>query len=67
MATVRIGVRLPEDLAKHYEEQSEKLGISRTACMVMDMRKAIDQEKAINVLGDLMTEYKKEKARGAID
>lgn len=67
MATTRVGIRLPQDLADHYEQQASKLGISRTACMIMDMRKAIEQSKAIDVLGDLMTEYKKEKARGAID
>lgn len=64
MGTQRMNIRIPVDLYEHYTKQAEELGISRTACMIMDMRKSISQDLAMNNIGRMMDAYEIEKKKG---
>ena len=49
---IRYVVNFPPELHEYYKEQSEKVGISMSALIVMDLQTVREQKEALKRMGD---------------
>lgn len=52
--TTRVNLNMPVDLLTRVDEYSDKLNLNRTATMVVLLTQALDQQKAMLEMSDLL-------------
>lgn len=62
--TNRINLNMPCDLVYRVDEYASKMNINRTSAICVLLNLALDSQKAMNDLGELLKMYQEEQAKG---
>ena len=61
--TNRINLNMPCDLAHRVDEYASKMNINRTSAICVLLNLALDSQKAMNDLGELLKMYQEEQKK----
>lgn len=50
---VRFQLNLPPDMHEYYKNEADRMGVSMSAMIVMDLRSSMEQKEALKRMGDL--------------
>lgn len=64
--TNRINLNMPCDLAYRVDEYASKMNINRTSAICVLLNMALDSQKAMNDLGELLRLYQEEQNKQTI-
>lgn len=64
--TNRINLNMPCDLAYRVDEYASKMNINRTSAICVLLNMALDSQKAMNDLGELLRLYQEERNKQTI-
>lgn len=61
--TTRMGMNIPTELMDKLDEYADRMNISRTSAVCVLLSQALDSQKAINDLGELLKLVKAEQMK----
>ena len=64
--TNRINLNMPCDLAYRVDEYASKMNINRTSAICVLLNLALDSQKAMNDIGELLKLYQEEKDKQTV-
>lgn len=63
--TTRMGMNIPTELMDKLDEYADRMNISRTSAVCVLLSQALDSQKAVNDLGELVKLVKAEQMKQA--
>ena len=63
--TTRMGMNIPTELMDKLDEYADRMNISRTSAVCVLLSQALDSQKAVNDLGELLKLFKAEQIKQA--
>ena len=63
--TTRMGMNIPTELMNKLDEYADRMNISRTSAVCVLLSQALDSQKAVNDLGELLKLVKAEQMKQA--
>lgn len=63
--TTRMGMNIPTELMDKLDEYADRMNISRTSAVCVLLSQALDSQKAVNDLGELLKLVKAEQMKQA--
>ena len=63
--TTRMGMNIPTELMDKLDEYTDRMNISRTSAVCVLLSQALDSQKAVNDLGELLKLVKAEQMKQA--
>ena len=63
--TTRMGMNIPTELMDKLDEYADRMNISRTSAVCVLLSQALDSQKAVNDLGELLKMVKAEQMKQA--
>ena len=64
--TNRINLNMPCDLSNRVDEYASKMNINRTSAICVLLNLALDSQKAMNDIGELLKLYQEEKDKQTV-
>ena len=64
--TNRINLNIPCDLSNRVDEYASKMNINRTSAICVLLNLALDSQKAMNDIGELLKLYQEEKDKQTV-
>ena len=61
--TTRMGMNIPTELMDKLDEDADRMNISRTSAVCVLLSQALDSQKAVNDLGELLKLVKAEQMK----
>lgn len=61
--TVRLNINLPVELMKRVDNYADNMAINRTSAVAVLLSMALDSQRTINALEELMTAYRNEERK----
>lgn len=65
--TTRMGMNIPTELMGKLDEYADRMNISRTSAVCVLLSQALDSQKAVNDLGELLKLYHEEQKKQTIE
>ena len=63
--TTRMGMNIPKELMDKLDEYADRMNISRTSAVCVLLSQALDSQKAVNDIGELIKLVKAEQMKQA--
>lgn len=65
--TTRMGMNIPTELMDKLDEYADRMNISRTSAVCVLLSQALDSQKVMNDLGELLKLYQEEQKKQTIE